>query len=89
MSQIVKDVCRAIWSVMRFECLPIPTKEIWESIASGFEENANFPHCIGAVDRKHCRIVCPADSGSTYFNYKDFFSIVLMAVADSKYRFSL
>lgn len=72
---------------MRSECIPPPTKELWESIACDFETIANFPHCLGAVDGKHIRITCPFNSGSMYFNYKDYYSVVLMAVADSKYRF--
>lgn len=51
------------------------------------KKNTNFPHCIGAVDGKHVRIICPIRSGSMFFNYKDYHSVVLMAVADSKYRF--
>lgn len=77
----------SIWSILRLECIPIPTKEQWESIASEFENKANFPHCLGAVDGKHIRIVCPANGGSMYYNYKDYFSVVLIAVADSSYRF--
>ena len=69
------------------ECIPSPTREIWESIASDFETITNFPHCIGAVDGKHVRLTCPFRSVSMYFNYKDYYSVVLMAVADSKYRF--
>lgn len=72
---------------MREDCIPAPTPEMWESIASGFETTANFPHCIGAVDGKHIRLTCPFNSGSMYFNYKEYNSIVLMAVADSKFRF--
>lgn len=30
---------------------------------------------------------CPKNSGSMYFNYKQYFSIVFMAVADANYRF--
>lgn len=84
-SKIVEEVCTAIWCLMREDCIPTPTKEKWELIASGFENRANFPNCIGAVDGKHIR--CPLNSGSMYFNYKGYNSIVLMAVADSKYRF--
>lgn len=72
---------------MREDCIPAPTSEMWESIASGFGNRANFPHSIGAVDGKHIRLTCPFNSGSMYFNYKEYNSIVLMAVADSKYRF--
>jgi len=50
-------------------------KEIWELIASGFENRANFPNCIGAVDGIHIRIICPLNSGSMYFNYKGYNSI--------------
>ncbi|CAL1300127.1 unnamed protein product [Larinioides sclopetarius] len=84
---IVKDVCQALWNVLQSECLPHPTKEMGESVASGFEQTANFPHCIGAVDGKHVRLVNPIESGSMYYNYKDYYSIALMGIADSKYRF--
>lgn len=86
-SAIVKEVCNSIWKELVSECIPQLDEESCEAIAAGFEKNANLPHCIGAVDGKHIRVVNPATSGSLYFNYKHFFSIVLMAVADSDYKF--
>lgn len=85
---IVKEVCLALWLVLQSECIPPPTMETWEESAKGFESIANFPHCIGAIDGKHIRLVCPVGSGSMFFNYKDYYSIVLMAIADSSYRFT-
>ena len=65
------------------------TEDEWKTIAREFQERWNFPHCLGAIDGKHVEIVPPPNSGSYYFNYKNRHSMVLMAIADAKYRFLL
>lgn len=55
----------------------------WLEIEKGFYKRTNFPYCIGAIDGKHIRIKKPGHTGSEFFNYKSFFSTVLLAVADS------
>jgi hypothetical protein len=61
--------------------------EMWEKIARRFEERWQFPHCIGALDGKHITITKPAKSGSSFFNYKQTFPVVLMAIVDADYKF--
>lgn len=63
------------------------TAEDWLAVSEGFEATWNMPHCVGAVDGKHFRITRPPSSGSYFFNYKHYYSLVLMAVVDSEYRF--
>ncbi|XP_029347991.1 uncharacterized protein LOC115034731, partial [Acyrthosiphon pisum] len=34
---------------------------------------------------KHIRLECPKNSGSMYYNYKNFFPLILIAICDSNY----
>nr|CAH7732745.1 unnamed protein product [Callosobruchus chinensis] len=66
-----------------------PNEGQWEQIAKDIEGKWNYPHCIGALDGKHVQIRCPAGASSLYYNYKGTYSIVLMALADANYKFTL
>jgi len=49
----------------------------------------NFPNCIGAVDGKHVKFQAPPNSGSKFFNYKHSFYVVLLALADARYKLTV
>ena len=46
-----------------------------------------FPQLLWSNDGKHIRIVCSNRSGSLFYNYKGFFSTVLLAIVDANYKF--
>ncbi len=86
--QIVSGVAKAIWEEMMPEVmLVISTAAQWNAIANGFEMRWQFPHCCGALDGKHCVIQCPPKTGSLHWNYKKTFSIALLGLVDSQYKF--
>ncbi|CAB4011556.1 Hypothetical predicted protein [Paramuricea clavata] len=90
-SKIIKETTKAIWDVLDekgFLCVPRTAIE-WKAISKDFKEKWNFPNCIGAIDGKHVVVQAPPRSGSDLFNYKKTFSIVLMAVCDADYQFTL
>lgn len=72
------------------EYLPCPaTEEQLKRIANDFETKWQFNHCLGAIDGKHVVMQAPARSGSMFFNYKKTHSIVLMAVCNANYQFTM
>ncbi|XP_049772304.1 uncharacterized protein LOC126157015 [Schistocerca cancellata] len=87
-SKIVYDVCGAIWKHLQPIYPPEPTTVMWENIASDFERKWQFYNCLGAVDGKHIILRKPQLSGSSFFNYKQHGSVVLMATVDAHYRFT-
>lgn len=89
-SSIVREVCTAIHETLSPIYLNHPTREEeWRHISADFESLWDLPHCIGAIDGKHIGVDCPKKTGSSYHNYKGFFSLVLMAVCDARYNFLL
>lgn len=86
-AKTIRLVCNAIWDRCLRQNMPEITQQLFEEISVDFDKKANFPNCLGAIDGKHIRIRSPANSGSLFYNYKGYNSIVLLAITDSKYRF--
>lgn len=86
---VIKETTSVLWEKLCPLVLPEPTREQFEEISMQFYERWDMPNCFGAVDGKHVSIQAPKHSGSDYFNYKKGFSLVLLAVCDAKYCFTM
>ena len=77
-------MCQAIIDEFVDEVLSLPTNAVdWQKIADAFLKKWNFQHRLGALDGKHITCKKPPGSGSTYYNYKKFFSVVLLSLVDA------
>ncbi|XP_022166114.1 protein ALP1-like, partial [Myzus persicae] len=88
-SNIIRETCDVLWKVLQPREMSVPSTEDWLQISKSFYEKTQFPNCVGAVDGKHVRLECPKNSGSQYFNYKHFYSLILLAICDADYCFRI
>ncbi len=87
--RIVKETCESLCTVLKEKGLKeCPSDESsWKDVPREFKEKWHFPNYLGTLDGKHVMMQAPHNSGSSFFNYKNFFSIVLLGICDAKYRF--
>lgn len=90
---ITEEVCAAIvehlWKESVDKFMPHSEEEFKNKIID-MEEMWQFPCCWAALDGCHIPIKCPPggpESCKEYHNFKNFYSVVLMAMVDSHYRF--
>ena len=87
-SKTLKTVCEAINEILgpRLVQLPQSEEEMREKI-SGFEMLFGMVQVFGCIDGTHIPIKRPFSASQDYFNYKQFFSLNVQAICDSRGNF--
>ena len=81
-------LCKAIYHVFAPDYMKIPSdKEEWHKIIDETNSRWQFSNCYECTDGKHVGIICPPHSGSEFYNYIGFYSIVLVPFVDYDYKF--
>lgn len=86
--EMTLEFCIELCKIFQREFLHIypPTQEKVEENVHGFAR-LGFPQCFGAIDGCHIEVNPPQEEASDYFNYKGWYSTVLFACVDYRYRF--
>jgi len=83
-SLVVREVCQAIIDEYLDELMTCPsTPDEWRQVANQYYQKWNFLHTCGSIDGKHIACKAPPKTGTQYYNYKGFFSIILFAMVDA------
>ena len=89
-SNIISETCIAIKESLCIKFLRPPRSQTdWLEIVKDFEDFWDMLNIVGALDGKHIQIEAPTKSGPLFHNYNGFFSMVLLAVYDANYCFTL
>lgn len=89
-TQFIGPVCKSKYNAFSPEYMAVPqSPENWMELVKKTSERWQFLNAFAAVDGKHFSLICPSHSGSDYYNYKGFYSIVLLAFVDYDYKFLL
>ncbi|XP_055839179.1 uncharacterized protein LOC129907133 isoform X1 [Episyrphus balteatus] len=85
---ILKTFCKEAWRVLhpKYLCAYPLTSDIIKENVDGFQK-LGFPQCFGAIDGCHIEIQPPSQDAVDYYNYKGWYSMVLLAIVDYRYRF--
>nr|XP_047137549.1 uncharacterized protein LOC105843733 [Hydra vulgaris] len=87
-SKTVKVVCDAINNIVGPIYLHLPkNKEDMTKLASQFEVKFFMIQAFGCIDGTHVQIKRPIKNGQDYFCYKQYFSLNVQAVCNSKEYF--
>lgn len=85
---IINEVWEELWNALSHYVKPPTSVNDWKNISDDFSQLWNMPHCLGALDGKHVAIRKPPSSSSLWYNYKGFFSMVLLGICDAQYCFT-
>ena len=88
-TQVCASIVQNLWQENITEHMP-QSEEDFKGMKEDMNNMWQFPFCWAAIDGCHIPIKCPqggAEASKEYHNFKNFYSIVLMAMLDSNYRF--
>ncbi|CAN7991991.1 unnamed protein product [Ixodes hexagonus] len=84
---IVREFCGVVVQRLEPRFVGFPRAHELADHLREFEAVAGFPRGMGALDGCHLEVCPPKDGAADYYNYKGWYSTILLAVVDHTYKF--
>lgn len=84
---IFREFCSVVVRRLEPRYVRFPSAQGLAEHLRQFTAVAGFPQGIGALDGCHIEVCPPKEHAADYFNYKGWYSTILLAVVDHQYRF--
>ena len=84
--EVANLIVEKLWPVH----VKFPNTKSVQSLINEMNDAWQFPGAYAAIDGCHISIKCPpggAEARKEYYNFKNFYSLIMMGIIDSQYRF--
>ncbi|KAH8009023.1 hypothetical protein HPB51_008953 [Rhipicephalus microplus] len=86
MNTIYREFCEAVIIELEPQWLKMPTADGMATHIVECSAVCDFPQVVGALDGCHFPVSPPEEFANDYYNYKKWYSIILLALVDHRYR---
>lgn len=86
---IFREFCEVVVRHLEPRFVRFPTLHELAEHMRQFAALTGFPQGVGALDGCHIEVCPPKEQACDYYNYKGWYSMILMAVVDHCYKFML
>lgn len=84
---IFKEFCDIVVDILEAEIVrPLSRNHVKEHVRQ-FEASTGFPQGFAALDGCHIKVSPLSEHAQDYFNYKGWYSVILLALVDHNYKF--
>lgn len=84
---IFREFCNVVVSQLEPQHMGMPRAHELVEHMQRFAASTGFPQGVGALDGCHIEVCPPKKHASDYYNYKGWYSVILLAVVDHAYKF--
>ncbi|XP_077531229.1 uncharacterized protein LOC144143334 [Haemaphysalis longicornis] len=84
---LFREFCAVVITILEDDWVGMVPPDGMAAHMREFHAVTGFPKAVGALDGCHFPVSPPKESATDYYNYKGWYSMILLALVDHRYRF--